>query len=41
MNVPNGSLGHLISELILFAIVPAPLNLKEIHVHIAIRTVKF
>ena len=34
MNVPNGSLGHLISELILFAIVPAPLNPKEIHVHI-------
>ena len=32
MNVPNGSLGHLISELILFAPVPAQLNLKEVPV---------
>jgi hypothetical protein len=36
MNVPNGSLGHLISELILFAPVPAQLNLKEVPVQVAL-----
>ena len=40
MNVSNRSLGHLISELILFAIVPAPLNPKEIQPTISI-TVPF
>ena len=34
--MPNGSLGHLISELILFAPVPAQLNLKEVHVQVAL-----
>ena len=29
-------LGHLISELILFAHVPAQLNLKEVHVQVAL-----
>ena len=29
-------LGHLISDLILFAPVPAQLNLKEVHVQVAL-----